>query len=293
LSAFISTWFFRSFSRPSPAGSWEYPNASGIGCNTKDGADLANFLAFLQELRADSAGRKLIVTAAGSLMPWKDATGTAAKDLSAFAKVIDRITLMNYDVWGPWANTAGPNAPLKSSCDVRSIEGSAEVGLAAWTAAGVPAAQLALGVAAYGHAFAVANANATGANGKLNMFPAFDASQHPLGDRFDDAHPGPDVCGATQNPSGVFTFRGLVEDGFLGKDGKPAHGIASGFDDCSETPAVYNASRGVWVSFDDARAFAAKGKFIKDNGLTGFAMWSAEGDYNDILVNSIRGAAGF
>jgi len=47
------------------------------------------------------------------------------------------------------------------------------------------------------------------------------------------------------------------------------------------------------VSFDNAQSFAAKGEFIKKNKLHGFAMWEAGGDYNDILLNSIRGAIGF
>jgi chitinase len=47
------------------------------------------------------------------------------------------------------------------------------------------------------------------------------------------------------------------------------------------------------VSYDDARSFAEKGKFIKDMGLRGFAMWEAGGDYDDILLNSIRKAFGF
>ena len=47
------------------------------------------------------------------------------------------------------------------------------------------------------------------------------------------------------------------------------------------------------VSFDDAPAFAAKGKFIQSEGIRGFAMWEAGGDFNDILLDSIRAGAGF
>jgi chitinase len=46
------------------------------------------------------------------------------------------------------------------------------------------------------------------------------------------------------------------------------------------------------VTYDDARSFAAKGKFIKETGLRGFATWEAGGDYKDILLDSIRGAIG-
>jgi chitinase len=47
------------------------------------------------------------------------------------------------------------------------------------------------------------------------------------------------------------------------------------------------------VSFDNAQSFAAKGSYIQATGLRGFAMWEAGGDYEDILLDSIRSAAGF
>jgi chitinase len=42
------------------------------------------------------------------------------------------------------------------------------------------------------------------------------------------------------------------------------------------------------ISYDDAQSFAAKGNFIKNKGLRGFAMWETGGDQNNILINSIR-----
>lgn len=47
------------------------------------------------------------------------------------------------------------------------------------------------------------------------------------------------------------------------------------------------------ISFDNAESFAAKGNFIQQRGLAGFAMWEAGGDSNDILLDSIRKATGF
>jgi len=63
------------------------------------------------------------------------------------------------------------------------------------------------------------------------------------------------------------------------------------------------------VSYDDATSFgtsrtrllvgyplicnyktAAKGMFIHDSNLAGFAMWETGGDYNNILTSSIRSA---
>lgn len=47
------------------------------------------------------------------------------------------------------------------------------------------------------------------------------------------------------------------------------------------------------VSFDNAQSFAAKGSFIKSKGLRGFSMWETGGDSDNILVTSVRKAAGF
>lgn len=46
------------------------------------------------------------------------------------------------------------------------------------------------------------------------------------------------------------------------------------------------------VSYDDPQSFAAKGKFIVDHNLLGFAVWQAAGDYNNLLLDSIHSAAG-
>jgi chitinase len=47
------------------------------------------------------------------------------------------------------------------------------------------------------------------------------------------------------------------------------------------------------VSYDNVKSFAAKGTFIKNRKLAGFAVWEAGGDRNDALLDSIRTAAGF
>lgn len=40
------------------------------------------------------------------------------------------------------------------------------------------------------------------------------------------------------------------------------------------------------------RSLAAKGAFIKTTGLRGFSMWEAGGDFDDILLDSIRKGTG-
>ena len=71
--------------------SWEYPNGSGLECNLVSSDDSANFLTFLQALRADPVGQNLILSAAVGMKPFNGSDGNPMTDVSAFAKVFDHI----------------------------------------------------------------------------------------------------------------------------------------------------------------------------------------------------------
>jgi len=196
---------------------------------------------------------------------------------------------MNYDVWGSWSATTGPNAPLDDACaPAAAQQGSATGAVKAWSAAKFPEDQILLGVASYGHSWSVAPTAAVDGSGNVVFYAPFDKASQPAGDSW-DAAPGTDQCGAATPQGGIWDFWGLIQGGFLTTSGDPAPGIVGGFDNCSQTPVVYNAQTQVFVAYDDAESFAAKGKFINDQGLGGFAMWQAGGDYKDILLDSIRG----
>ncbi|KAI5121787.1 hypothetical protein M0805_009779 [Coniferiporia weirii] len=270
---------------------WEYPNGVGIGCNTQNSMDASNFLSFLQALRAEPAGANLTLSAATSIKPWNGQDGTPLTDVSQFSKVLDFISVMNYDVWGSWSATVGPNAPLNDTCATPADQqGSAVSAIAAWTAAGFPASQIVLGVPSYGHSFRVTTQDALDSAGALALYPQFDKSSQPNGDSWDSDGSTPDACGNPGTVGGVFDFWGLIEGGFLNTNGTAADGMAYAYDNCSQTPFIYNPSTEVMVSYDDATSFAAKGKFIADSGLGGFAMWETGGDSGDILLDAIRGA---
>jgi chitinase len=78
---------------------WEYPGVQGAGNNAVSGSDSANFLLFLQELRAALPNGALI-SLATQVWPFADSNGRPMTDVSGFAAVIDWILVMNYDVWG-------------------------------------------------------------------------------------------------------------------------------------------------------------------------------------------------
>lgn len=215
--------------------SWEYPNKQGLGCNAINANDTANFLSFLQELRA--ANSSLYLTAATSLFPWNNASAAQSTDLAGFADVLDYAMIMNYDIFGAWATTGGPNAPLASSCDARNNQGSLELGLAAWTAAGVPASKIVLGVPAYAHGFSVNTSSAfpNGTDGGLDMFPAQNSSNRFQGSSWDN-DPPVDDCGNAQPPSGTYQFWSMItEKGFLTEAGEPASNVTAGWDSCAQT----------------------------------------------------------
>lgn len=142
---------------------------------------------------------------------------------------------MNYDVWGSWSSGVGPNAPLDDTCAPDQV-GSAVSGVKIWTAAGMPAHQIVLGVASYGHSFSVSPSAAFvgGSQTQLVAYPTFDASNQPHGDAWDDDG-GVDVCGIYEGPGGDFDFWGLVAGGFLTAEGNPVSGIYYRYDDCSQT----------------------------------------------------------
>ncbi|KAH0834836.1 glycoside hydrolase family 18 protein [Lanmaoa asiatica] len=270
---------------------WEYPGKQGIGCNTMSPQDSANFLSFMQEMR--TVAPNLTLSAATSINPWVDSTGIPLTNVSAYAQVLDWIEVMNYDVFGTFSSVTGPNSPLNDTCASSSDQqGSAVSAVAAWTKAGFSANKIVLGVAAYGHSYTVTKSTAvTGST--LNIYTSFDKTNIPTGDSWDPPVTSADVCG---NPpvgngnTGIYNFWALIGGGFLSQNGTVASGMVGLFDECSQTPFVYNPSTSVLVSYDDPQSFTAKGQYIKQANLGGFAMYEVGGDYNGMLVQAIAQA---
>ncbi|KAG1868473.1 glycoside hydrolase family 18 protein [Suillus subluteus] len=267
---------------------WEYPGSTnGLSCNTQSSQDTANLLSTLQELK--TALPNVSFSAATPVNPWNDATGTPSTDLSSFAQVLDYIEIMNYDVYGDtFSKVVGPNSPLDDSCAPTADQtGSATSAVKLWTAAGFSAKQIILGVPSYGHGYSISQSAAV-QNNVLASYPGFNTNNPVTGDSWDAA--GPDACGVSQPASGDFNFWGLIDAGFLNQDGSVASGMISSFNNCSQTPYVYNPNTQVMVAYDNAQSFTAKGNFITQSGLAGFALWEMGGDYNNILLNAINGA---
>ncbi|KAJ7669315.1 glycoside hydrolase family 18 protein, partial [Mycena polygramma] len=277
---------------------WEYPGGNGLACNIDSTSDTDNFLKLLQELRQDPVGMNLTLTAT-AVHPFLGTDGNPMSDVSAFANVLDRVAIMAYDVYGKWSSSVGPNAPLDDACASTHAEGSVTSFINEWSNANFPLSKesphIALGVPSYGHSFRVAPSDALQSNGTIALYPNFELSKQPLGNTDLPDDNSTDPCGQPNGVSGIFTFEGLITNGFLNSDGTAAtgNGISHTYDECSQTPVVYNSSSQVMVSYDDVESFAAKATFIKEKQLAGFAVWDVTGDSTDnLLLKSLNNAIG-
>jgi len=196
---------------------------------------------------------------------------------------------MNYDIPSTPISGAGPNSPLNDNCaPVIGQHGSAQLAVTAWTEAGMPQDRIVLGVPMYGRSYHVQKSVAfsSKSNTTLAPYPPYGQGNKPKGDRW-NGDGELDVCGVFQPPGGSYAFWSLVESDFLNADGTPKRGILYRYDECSNTPYIYNTTSEIMIAYDDARSFAAKGDFIKVNGLKGFAAWESAGDFRNLLLDAI------
>ncbi|RDB17715.1 Chitinase A1 [Hypsizygus marmoreus] len=270
---------------------WEYPNSTGAG-NPHSSADAANFLSLLKLLRT-SLGWSKVISAAVPHMPWLGANGSPLTNVSAYAAQMTYVNIMNYDVNGA-SSKPGPNAPLGNLCGTsKQPQANAKAALAQWTKAGFPASKLLLGLPLYGY---VSKSTATKLSGSLMPDPSVSPSPHPRNGPPRTLEPD----AAAGDLSGMWgqqiAFNQLLQGGALVKnaDGtyKGANGYQMGWDNCSDTPFLYNTARSTVVSYDDTWSIASKTQFAKKASMAGCFTWSLDQDDGLALHNVIRSNLG-
>ncbi|KAJ6598935.1 glycoside hydrolase [Mycena vulgaris] len=247
---------------------WEYPGRQGEGNNEVNSNDSANFLAFLQLLRR-TLPPSAAITAATLPTPFFGSDGAPMKDVSKFAKVLNWILLMNYDVWGASANP-GPNAPLYDACKNSSQpDANAVAGYKAWTAAGFPAKQIVLGVPSYAYL-------SKSAVTRLRTRLVGDGDQIQFRELFKQ---GALVRSSVRDSYGpVFTG---------------SSGFTRYWDKCSSTPFLRSPSAGQVVTYDDVQSLGMKAAWTKEVGMLGVNMFDVHGDTDSWdLTDSIRRGLG-
>ncbi|QRV73087.1 chitinase [Ceratobasidium sp. AG-Ba] len=273
---------------------WEYPGTQGAGSNKVSHQDTPHFLSFLQLLRAQLPPSAKI-TAATQVTPFIGPDGQPLKDVSAFAKVLDWILIMNYDVWGA-SSTPGPNAPLRDGChNSTQPDASASASVAAWTKAGLPANQITLGVPSYGY---VQTSSASRLVQRRRSLWSREAGDEEGFDTSSTQSTAVRVKGEGEgDDSGQIQFKQLVSEGALKLDHDGDYVGAGGFnrmwDVCSSTPYLVSKAMRQVVTYDDPQSLGMKAAFAQGAGLKGVNMFDVHGDTEDwILTDAIRAGLG-
>ncbi|KXN73983.1 glycoside hydrolase family 18 protein [Conidiobolus coronatus NRRL 28638] len=260
---------------------WEFPVWHGNESNERDPNDTANYLILLRKLRDAldrefGPGRKLI-TAAVRIEPFFDPNRQPMTDVSAFGQVFDFITIMAYDIHGPWSSTTGPNAPFQTDsrdsntfCFAQSIQ--------SWLRAGFPANKLVGGLAFYGRS-STACVDMLQCPGNIYVPKE---SRVPKGDKFD--------TGEGDNCSGVWKYASMREH-IIELGGYAKNGWVSQWDQGTQTPWVFNPQTRVFITYDDVNSIGIKVNHAKQWGIRGVMIWEMSMDYNNELTqaaNAIR-----
>ncbi|KIP06174.1 glycoside hydrolase family 18 protein [Phlebiopsis gigantea 11061_1 CR5-6] len=228
------------------------------------------------------------------------------------------------------SSTPGPNAPLGNLCGTsRQPQASAQAAFSQWTEAGFPASKLLLGLPLYGY---VSKSSATTLTGIALPPPGFDVQQYrervlqlprrgvapacPLVRETFDAEPNfldgaharathpADTKAVRAAAAGDLSsyygqqiaFNQIVALGALTKASNgtyvQANGYTEGWDDCSDTPFLFDVARQTVVTYDDTYSLADKAAYAKSSGMAGCFTWSLDQDDGYTLQNVIRSSLG-
>lgn len=233
---------------------WEYPAAKGEKAGRL--SEKKNFTLLLQELRRqlDARGvldkRKYLLTAAVGAGPEK----IAGTELDKYPQYLDWIIVMTYDYHGPWSTRTGFGAPLQHDPgDIRlilNVHGS----VLAFVNAGVPPSKICLGMPFYG----------------------FSLGQVPPGPKQDGLYQQL-LTPLAPKAAKMLTYRDIESD-YLGQPG-----WKSFYNVTTAQAYLYNSQKRLWLSYDNARSMAAKGAYIRKNGLGGAVIWELSGDGGKLL----------
>jgi chitinase len=243
---------------------WEFPGA----------ADKQNFTALLKEFRAQlnalskTIGRKYVLTFDSPASPKKYVN----IDLKAAAAQVDFLTIDGYDYAGTWDKQTNESSSLYDAdtdpvyADARSIDATVK----AYLQAGVPAAKYTMGLPLY----------AVGWKGVPNV-------NHGLYQNFTGPSPVllTDGSGECPNPDKTHASPGcdtILTPGFATystiENLTNKYGYTSWYDSGRVGATLYNPSTGIFFTYDDAAAVAAKTAYIKKKKLGGVYVWALNGD---------------
>jgi chitinase len=228
---------------------WEYPVSGGASTTKTQPADKQNFTLLLAALRKelDAAGkadkRHYLLTIAAPAGP----SVYANLELDKIAEHLDWINLMAYDFHGGWEQTTGHNAPLFASAKDPAKQLNVDAAVQAYLRAKVPPEKLNVGVPLYGRGWAGAAKDGDGLFQKA-------AKELPKG--------------TWEN--GVYDYKDLAAN-YVGK-------LKRHWDDDAKVPWLYDAEKGIFITYDDAESLKHKAAYVKKHNLGGVMCWELSGD---------------
>ncbi|MDM4768076.1 glycoside hydrolase family 18 protein [Pelomonas sp. SE-A7] len=241
---------------------WEHPggNGSANGVALGSPADGQGYADLMVDLRAavDQLGREtgrryLVTTAVNS-----SSTIVDRIKFRQAAPALDLVFMMTYDFFGPWTDTAGHHAALKSA---RKTDDSVERSVANLVKAGVPRAKLVAGVAMYGRGFAGVTSKQGHGAAKTGNYP--------------------------DNGDGSTVYRELRADR-LDAQGRGLNGWVVQHDKQAAAFSLYQPEQKLWISYDDPRAVLEKGRYARRAGLAGVFAWELSQDHEGELLNAMN-----
>ena len=234
---------------------WEYPGLPGIG-NLYRPEDKQNFTSLMTELRAalDREGaaqkrRYWLTFAAGANVP----ECLVHMEMEKVQAVVDFVNLMTYDFREAESDSlAGHHSNLYSNpADDKQL--SADRAVRDYLTAGVPPGKIVIGVPFYGHAWGEVKPDGNGLYqpGK------------PVQDNIDAS------------------YGNLVKQ-FIGKNG-----YVRFWDRQSEAPYLWNASKRIFITYEDPQSLRLKCRYIRDHKLGGVMFWEYYADPTGSLLETL------
>lgn len=233
---------------------WEYPVNGAWGTIKSRPEDKQNFTLLMQALRNKldlleaKTGKHYLLSYAANISPWYLDNTEPAK----LASIVDYVNLMTYDLHGGWEAQTGHHTPLLNSIYDQSGIGGSMDGVLRYLHSGFTSDKINLGVAFYGR-----------------FWPGVDNKNHGLYQK------------ASQQGAGDIKYCDLVAKY------NAANGFVRYWDASAQAPYLFNASKGIFVTYDDPQSIKAKADFVKKYELGGIFTWELSSDKDGVLLTSM------
>lgn len=248
---------------------WEFPVRGGMSrSRPQDRAD-ATALARLLRERLDALGRKLhrrflltMATPAGTWQKGGAYSVSDSYDLAALVPYVDWFNVMTYDMNTVFSPVSGFNSPLDadphdSAPEPERTRDNLTGAVRYYEAHGVPARKIMLGVAFYGRGFIGVSGRDAGLYSKYAQ-------------------------GFPETPWKIIERRLLTDPSWV------RHWSAT-----AQAPWLFNATRHIFLTYDDADSLAIKADFARREGLRGVMIWVlGEDDRENSLLDALTAHLG-